>query len=236
MIPRKPFAAWPLAGLVVLVSTIAGCASSASLVQKGLGSPEKGGLVVIRPVLEASIKPDANYESIKRQLLIGETRLPSTAMLHADIQRIDGGRQIRGSRTFAGLLVFPELEPGTYVLRSLDHSREIVEHLEDWQIVCDKRDFKLDGPADSILFEVRSGQATYVGRLELQAYYETDVLEEVKQVMLGGTAFSARLVRRPDDEAQAWEEVLARAPQSPWAPAMSERVQALRQNRAVSEP
>lgn len=222
--------------IVVLALVSCGCASSQKFALRALGSPDRGGLAVIRPVLDADFKDDATFEAVRRHLMLGRDRLPQASWLVANIQRADGHR-IRGGDLLDGLIVFGDLEPGKYVLHSVEHSRQVIEHVEDLDIVCELTKFELNAHGRSISFEVRPGRTTYVGSLELQAHYEARMLEHNERVMnFRMVDYSARLRRDPDDELRAWNALLARSPASAWAPVMTDRVRELEGAPTISKP
>lgn len=218
---------------VALVAT--GCASNEAMVKRALGAPENGGIAVLRAVLNADYKENQVFEDLKRQLTIGEARLPQSGSLLADIRR-DGDDRARAGTPFEGLIVFPDLEPGTYVLRSLEQPREIIEHFSDWQLVNNRKEYQLDLIMRPIMFEVRPGQPTYVGTIELTVYYDMNVLEDAKRIELEPDEFHARLTRGRVDEIDAWSALLRRGPQSPWAPVLRERMERLRAQPMITNP
>ena len=213
--------------LLLLASFPFGCASNQAVTRRALGTPEARGMAVLRTVLNADYKGSPTFENLKRQMTTGELRLPHSGSLVADIHRA-GEKDARGGSPFEGVFVFPNLEPGTYVLRSMEQPREVVEHFEDWQVIANRKEYRLDAQGGDITFEVRSGQPVYIGTLELEVFYDTNVLEDAKRVELEAAQFHASLRRIPADEIDIWNAFLRRAPESPWAPVLKERVEWLR--------
>lgn len=213
--------------LLLLASFPFGCASNQALTRRALGTPDAGGIAVLRTVLNADYKGSPMFELLQREMTMGELRLPHSGSLLADIHRA-GEKNARGGSLFEGVIVFPRLEPGTYVLRSMEQPREVIEHFRDWQVVANRKEYRLDAQGGDITFEVRPGQPVYIGTLELEVYYDTNVLDDAKRVELEASQFHASLRRIPADEIAIWNAFLRRAPDSPWAPVLKERVEWLR--------
>ncbi|HYJ31715.1 MAG TPA: hypothetical protein VE326_00680 [Candidatus Binatia bacterium] len=216
-----------LSVFALVLSLACGCASNKALTRHALGTPESGGLAVLRTVLNADYKASPMFDDLIRKMTLGELKLPQSASLSADVYRL-GETRARGGTPFEGVITFPNLEPGTYVLRSLEQPREVIEHFRDWQVISNSKEYRLDGKDGAITFEVRAGQPVFIGTLELSVFYDTNVLDDAARIELDANQYRARFLRSRDDEIRAWDAFLRRAPDSPWAPILKERLEWLR--------
>lgn len=217
---------------MALVSTIAvnGCASFRSRGVAALGSPGAAGLAILEVALDPDWTLDPATNDLLTSLQHGSLRLPGPhSITNATLNRQGSPRSTREGLAFAGFLVFRNLEPGEYTLRSLGHPRYLVEQLRSWSVYCERREFLF--PDDrSIRFTIRPGELQYLGRIDMTAGYRAvaDPDRFVMELSSDGQLM-CRLQRDRQGETRAWETLLSNAPASPWAGAIEERIEQLRE-------
>lgn len=232
--------------VLVLVSSIAvsslGCASSRTRGAAALGSSSAAGLAILEVTLDADWTLDPGTQGLIVSLQHGSLRLPaSNSITNATLNRRGSPWSTREGVAFSGLLVFHDLEPGEYTLRSLGHPRYLVDHLRGWDVYCERREFLF--PDDrSIRFTIGSGELLYLGRIDITAGYRAVVDPDRSVMELSGDGqLVCRLQRDREGETRSWQALLSGAPASPWAGAIQERIEQLRETPlagtgAVSAP
>jgi len=225
---KRPSRLRPLAS-ISLLAALTGCASTHGGLQT-LGSPESGALAVVEVILDADRTRDPSTEAIlAKPRMNGDTDENwSPKVTEGFVQRTDSAGPARSCRSLAGLLIFTNLDPGSYYLRSVGYPTTLVEHVENLDVSFAQQEFNLGQDRNSPLaFEVGPSGLVYLGLITVRAHYETHVDGQVVEFRAREKGGSILVGRNRDDELRAWKALLASAPRSPWAPSIRRRIELL---------
>jgi hypothetical protein len=236
----------PLLPVLLAIATLS-CASSHARLRR-LGSPSSGGIAILRVVLDANLTPDPSTDAMVRDLTTGIMRIPDSGTIsEASIANVDSEGVRAEAFPISGLLVFSDLQAGTYELRSLAHPRFLLDRSPrlggNRDFFCARREFRLEA-SDAPRFTIGPGDLVYIGRLALSADYRAAVIDdsepspafELRGVALGprpgGRAAdwesseraSWTLDRTRSEELEAWKALLQGAPSMAWADLIRERI------------